>query len=129
VVTLENGVPYLCKFAVATSAQGQVRRRQGARIGRPAPRAVANPRAGAVQGIADLLWAAITRDHQDLFWRSRADNTVNPWYFARAHGSLRLDRWTVFWYGLRGRDMMSFYRDHCQELLPTFHQPLPTPLS
>jgi len=72
------------------------------------------------------LWAAITRDHADLFWRSRSDNTVNPWYFQRAHGSLSLDKWVVFWYGMKGHDMMAFYRDYCDNLVPTFYQPIAT---
>jgi acetylglutamate synthase len=25
---------------------------------------------------------------------------VNPWYFARADGTYKTDKWIVFWYGI-----------------------------
>ena len=96
ILTYEGGVPYLCKFAVHPQSQGL--------------------------GIADILWAHITRENRDLFWRSREDNGVNNWYFARADGAYRAGRWTVFWYGLQGFDLMQFYKDYSMNLPPTFHQ-------
>lgn len=102
-IYLHAGVPYLCKFSVHPKAQGT--------------------------GIADILWQTIRRDHADLFWRSRADNNINNWYFQRAHGNCRVDRWKVFWYGLRGFDMMQFYKDSCGSLPATFHQKLPSTFS
>lgn len=96
ILTYEGGVPYLCKFAVHPQSQGL--------------------------GIADILWSYITHDNKDLFWRSREDNGVNNWYFARADGSYRAGRWTVFWYGLKGFDLMQFYKDYSMNLAPTFHQ-------
>jgi acetylglutamate kinase len=69
-------VPYLDKFAVTQEAQGI--------------------------GIGGSIWARMRRDNPRLFWRSRNDNPVNPWYFEHADGSYKSERWTVFWYGLGG---------------------------
>lgn len=66
--------PYLDKFAVTKKAQGE--------------------------GIGSSLWRRVRADYDKLFWRSRADNPVNPWYFQQADGSHRDGPWTVFWYGL-----------------------------
>ncbi len=37
-----------------------------------------------------------------LFWRSRASNRVNPWYYEQASGCYKAagGDWTVFWRGL-----------------------------
>jgi acetylglutamate kinase len=74
ILTTEGGVPYLDKFAVTTEAQGD--------------------------GVGGSLWQKLSRDNEKLFWRSRIENEVNPWYFARADGCYKSDRWAVFWYGL-----------------------------
>lgn len=94
----EGGVPYMCKLAVSSSGQGQ--------------------------GIVDLLWNAITRDHTDMFWRSRTDNVANTWYFQHADGTYRAGYWTVFWFGQRAREILPFYNEFCRDLQPTFHQKL-----
>src|SRR5690606_36579756 len=78
ILTREGDVPYLDKFAVTTKAQGE--------------------------GLGGSVWARLRRDNPRLFWRSRADNPVNAWYFQQADGSYRRDRWTVFWYGLDSFD-------------------------
>jgi bifunctional N-acetylglutamate synthase/kinase len=75
ILTHEVGVPYLDKFAVTAEAQGE--------------------------GIGGSLWLRLARENGRLFWRSRNENEVNPWYFQRADGSYSNDEWTVFWYGLR----------------------------
>ena len=65
----------------------------------------------------------------ELFWRSRSDNRVNAWYFARAHGSYEshaadeeepcvrdgasapsTGAWTVFWRGLPDDEVMRAVR-------------------
>jgi acetylglutamate kinase len=74
----QDPVPYLDKFAVTQEAQGI--------------------------GIGGSIWARMRRDNPRLFWRARADNPVNPWYFEHADGSYREGRWTVFWYGLASFD-------------------------
>ncbi|EFA76216.1 acetylglutamate kinase [Heterostelium album PN500] len=67
-------IPYLCKFCVQKSAQGL--------------------------GLGDLIWRILQRDIDKLYWRSRNNNPLNPWYFQRCQGSFRADEhFTVFWYG------------------------------
>lgn len=75
IVTMEDGVPYLDKFAVTSEAQGE--------------------------GIGGSIWQRLARENPKLFWRARIDNEVNPWYFARADGCYSDEKWTVFWYGIR----------------------------
>ncbi|XP_029986280.1 N-acetylglutamate synthase, mitochondrial isoform X1 [Sphaeramia orbicularis] len=77
IVTLEpvhGGTPYLDKFVVSSSKQGQ--------------------------GTSHLLWERIRQDLGRLFWRSRANNRINPWYFKHCDGSFVNGLWTVFWFGL-----------------------------
>ncbi|KAF2074561.1 hypothetical protein CYY_004143 [Polysphondylium violaceum] len=67
-------IPYLCKFCVKKSAQGL--------------------------GLGDLIWRVLQRDNEKLYWRSRNNNPLNPWYFQRCQGSFRADEaFTIFWYG------------------------------
>ncbi|XP_059927259.1 N-acetylglutamate synthase, mitochondrial [Gadus macrocephalus] len=77
VVTKEqvaSATPYLDKFVVSSSLQGQ--------------------------GTGHLLWDYIRQDLGRLFWRSRACNRINPWYFKHCDGSFVSGEWTVFWVGL-----------------------------
>ena len=56
VVTVEDGinVPYLDKFAVSNSKQGE--------------------------GCGDILWESIKTNTPQLYWRSRTTNKINPWW-------------------------------------------------
>ncbi|XP_016895742.1 N-acetylglutamate synthase, mitochondrial [Cynoglossus semilaevis] len=77
IITMEpvnGGTPYLDKFVVRSSKQGQ--------------------------GTSQILWECIKQDLGKLFWRSRATNWINPWYFKHCDGSFVKGKWTVFWYGL-----------------------------
>lgn len=74
ILTLEQGYPYLDKFAVTTDAQGD--------------------------GVGGSLWQRLAKENDRLFWRARIDNEVNPWYFARSTGAYKNEKWVVFWYGL-----------------------------
>lgn len=77
IITVEpvnSGTPYLDKFVVSSSKQGQ--------------------------GTAHILWECIRQDLGKLFWRSRATNRINPWYFKHCDGSFVYGVWTVFWFGL-----------------------------
>ena len=71
-------VPYLDKFAVLSSSQGE-------------------------SGVADILFQAMVRTcfPSGVCWRSRQDNPVNKWYFERAEGHWRIPgtKWTMFWTG------------------------------
>lgn len=56
ILTMEpvlGGTPYLDKFVVSSSRQGQ--------------------------GSGQMLWECLRRDLQTLFWRSRVTNPINPW--------------------------------------------------
>ncbi|XP_075888453.1 N-acetylglutamate synthase, mitochondrial [Nelusetta ayraudi] len=77
IITMEpvnNGTPYLDKFVVSSSKQGQ--------------------------GTSHILWECIKQDLGKLFWRSRATNRINPWYFKQCDGSFAKGKWTIFWFGL-----------------------------
>ncbi|CAL8275218.1 unnamed protein product [Lota lota] len=71
---VSSATPYLDKFVVSSSLQGQ--------------------------GTGHLLWDCIRQDLGRLFWRSRACNRINPWYFKHCDGSFVNGVWTVFWFGL-----------------------------
>ena len=93
ILTMEAGIPYLDKFAVTTEAQGD--------------------------GVGGSLWQRLSRDNEQLFWRSRVDNEVNPWYFQRSDGAYKTDRWTVFWYGLSEYDDIKRCIDCALAMPPT----------
>jgi bifunctional N-acetylglutamate synthase/kinase len=74
VLTRENGLVYMDKFAVAEDAKGE--------------------------GLGRAIWQVMRADTPRLFWRSRRGNAVNEFYFANADGAAKEGRWTVFWYGM-----------------------------
>uniref|UniRef100_H3D0R6 N-acetylglutamate synthase, mitochondrial n=1 Tax=Tetraodon nigroviridis TaxID=99883 RepID=H3D0R6_TETNG len=97
IITMEpvnNGTPYLDKFVVSSSKQGQ--------------------------GTSHLLWECIRQDLGKLFWRSRATNRINPWYFKHSDGSFVNGVW-VFWFGLR--DIRDSYElvEYARNLPDSFH--------
>ena len=97
ILTLEDGVPYLDKFAVAEDAQGE--------------------------GLGRAAWQVMRADNPRLFWRSRHDNPVNnEFYLAEAEGCLKQPRWTAFWYGLDGWDRIAACVEHCRTRLATLKE-------
>ncbi|XP_028311898.1 N-acetylglutamate synthase, mitochondrial [Gouania willdenowi] len=97
IITMEpvnGGTPYLDKFVVSCSKQGQ--------------------------GTSHILWDCIRQDLGKLFWRSRATNRINPWYFKHCDGSFVNGVWTVFWLGLT--DIRDSYElvEHAQRLSDSF---------
>nr|ALP75580.1 mitochondrial N-acetylglutamate synthase [Clarias batrachus] len=52
------------------------------------------------QGTSQILWECIRQDLGKLFWRSRVNNRINPWYFKHCDGSFANGHWIVFWFGL-----------------------------
>ncbi len=86
VITEQAGVPYLDKFAVTARAQGL--------------------------GVGASLWSRIRASTPSLFWRSRRDNAINPWYFKQAEGMERTGQWVVFWYGLNDRELIGRCIEH-----------------
>ncbi|XP_036945290.1 N-acetylglutamate synthase, mitochondrial [Acanthopagrus latus] len=98
IITMEpvnRGTPYLDKFVVSSSKQGQ--------------------------GTSQILWECIRQDLGKLFWRSRATNKINPWYFKHCDGSFVNGVWTVFWFGLT--DIRDSYElvEHAKNLPESFH--------
>lgn len=91
----EIRVPYLCKFAISETKQGE--------------------------GVSDLLWKMIKTDHPKLFWRSRWDNRINPWYFKRCEGCWSNGKWTVFWYGINNHNESSSLIEHALSLPDCFN--------
>jgi acetylglutamate synthase len=80
-----EGIPYLDKFGVLTSVQGD-------RLG-------------------EQLWQRIVKVEDKMYWRSRATNRVNSWYYDRADGGLKTDRWHVFWRNLNHDQAFSCIKD------------------
>jgi len=78
VLTREADLTYMDKFAVSEEAQGE--------------------------GLGWAAWHVMRAENPQLFWRSRRGNAVNEFYFANADGSIKDDRWAVFWYGLQDWD-------------------------
>lgn len=96
IITRGIAIPYLDKFAVTTQAQGA--------------------------GIGGSLWSRMKSDNPKLFWRSRAENEINPWYFQQAEGSYKAGRWTVFWYGLESFDEIKACIEHALSLPATLSE-------
>uniref|UniRef100_A0A671SVC6 N-acetylglutamate synthase n=1 Tax=Sinocyclocheilus anshuiensis TaxID=1608454 RepID=A0A671SVC6_9TELE len=67
---VNSGTPYLDKFVVSSSKQGQ--------------------------GTGQILWECIRQDLGKPFWRSRATNRINPWFFKHCDGSFVNGRWISY---------------------------------
>ncbi len=88
IITMEDGIPHLDKFAVAEDAQGE--------------------------GLGRAAWLRMKADTPQLFWRSRPENPVNEFYTEECDGCLKGERWTVFWYGLRDFAEIQRCVEHCR---------------
>jgi acetylglutamate kinase len=93
ILTEEDGLAYLDKFAVLDDAQGE--------------------------GLGRAVWLVMREQNPQLFWRSRAGNPVNPFYDAECDGSLKQPRWKVYWYGMDGFDTIARCVTHCATRQPT----------
>jgi acetylglutamate kinase len=96
-LTCENGIPHLDKFAVSEDAQGE--------------------------GLGRAAWQVMRADNPRLFWRSRADNPVNEFYFEQADGCVKGETWHVFWYGLDSFDQIRYAVEHCRDRPATLKSP------
>jgi acetylglutamate kinase len=88
IITLEEGIPHLDKFAVSEDAQGE--------------------------GLGRAAWQVMRAATPRMFWRSRWDNPVNDFYFDESDGCVKGEKWNVFWYGLETFHEISFAVDHCR---------------
>ncbi len=101
IVTLENGIPYLDKFAVTTEAQGE--------------------------GIGGSIWQRLVKEHPKLFWRARAANPVNGWYAQNADGLYKTDEWWVFWCGMTDFAEIKLSVEHALAMPATLKGPAAAP--
>lgn len=88
VLTRENGLVHMDKFAVSEDAQGE--------------------------GLGRAIWQVMHAENPQLFWRSRRGNPINEFYFANADGAIKDARWTVFWYGMDDWAQVRFAVEHCR---------------
>lgn len=93
ILTMEDGLPYLDKFAVLDDAQGE--------------------------GLGRAVWQVMREENPQLFWRSRHGNSVNHFYYAESDGCLKQPRWKVFWYGLEDFETIAHCVAHCATRQPT----------
>lgn len=82
-----DGIPYLDKFAVTPEAQGA--------------------------GLGAAVWQALMLRCPQLYWRSRADNPITPWYFDQADASFTREKWVAFSVGIDDFDQLHRCRDDC----------------
>lgn len=94
ILTMEDGLAYLDKFAVLDDAQGE--------------------------GLGRAVWQVMREENPQLFWRSRHGNQVNIFYYAESDGCFKQEKWKVFWYGLNGHfDTIARCVAHCAQRQPT----------
>jgi acetylglutamate kinase len=93
VLTKEDGIAYLDKFAVLDDAQGE--------------------------GLGRAVWQVMREEISQLFWRSRHGNQANPFYYAESDGCYKQARWKVFWYGLEDFATIERCVVHCATRVPT----------
>lgn len=89
IITMENGIPHLDKFAVAEDAQGE--------------------------GLGRAAWLRMKADMPQLFWRSRPGNSVNSFYADECDGCVKEERWNIFWYGLKSFEQIQRCVEHCRK--------------
>jgi bifunctional N-acetylglutamate synthase/kinase len=100
ILTMENGIPYLDKFAVTSEAQGE--------------------------GIGGSIWQRLRRENEKLFWRSRANNPINAWYAQKADGLYKSDKWWVFWCGMSSFSEIQPCVENALAMKATFLDALPS---
>ena len=93
ILTLEDGLVYLDKFAVLDDAQGE--------------------------GLGRAVWLVMREEVPELFWRSRHGNAINHFYYAESDGCYKQEKWKVFWYGLQDFDVIARCVAHCASRQPT----------
>jgi acetylglutamate kinase len=86
-ITLEDGVPHLDKFAVAEDAQGE--------------------------GLGRAAWLEMKAEVRACSG-APPDNAVNEFYFEAADGCIKGERWNVYWYGLEGFEQIERAVAHCR---------------
>ena len=99
ILTREDGVSYLDKFAVLDDAQGE--------------------------GLGRAVWQVMRAQQPRLFWRSRHGNPVNAFYDEQADGCIKQGHWKVFWYGLDDFSTIARCVGHCAKRQATLQERAP----
>jgi acetylglutamate kinase len=97
ILTIENSMPYLDKFAVLDEAQGE--------------------------GLGRAVWQVMRDETPSLFWRSRRGNPVNGFYMAEADGTIRRGPWQAFWYGVEDMATIAGCVEYCAAHPPSLENP------
>ena len=92
-----DGVPYLDKFAVTPEAQGA--------------------------GLGAAVWQALIHRCPKLYWRSRADNPITPWYFDQADASFTEEKWVAFSVGISDFEQLRRCKDDCLARRESWEEP------
>ena len=87
ILTDEDGLAYLDKFAVLDDAQGE--------------------------GLGRAVWQVMRAENPRLFWRSRHGNPVNPFYYSESDGCWKQEKWKVYWYGIDDFDLVRSCVERC----------------
>ena len=74
VVSHDQEIPYMDKFAVVSSARGE--------------------------GLGNAIWNKMLSDHKKVFWRSRPSNGINDFYKGVCDGFQKHDKWNIYWIGI-----------------------------
>ncbi len=82
-----DGLAYLDKFAVTPEAQGA--------------------------GLGAAVWQALVHRCPSLYWRSRADNPITPWYFEQSDASFSEDKWVAFSVGISDSGQLQRCKHDC----------------
>lgn len=93
VLTVENGLTYMDKFVVEEDVRGE--------------------------GLGRGIWRKVRGENPQLFWRSRAANPANEFYFGYADGAVKEGPWIVFWYGIPDWEKRALAVSHAAERAST----------
>lgn len=96
-VTEVGGVAYLDKFAVLEEARGE--------------------------GLSKTVWSKLVEAVPYFYWRSRAANPINSFYFSECHGAVRQGEWVVFWRGEEDLSRVPHFAEMIGKLPPTLAAP------
>lgn len=72
------------------------------------------------EGLARTVWDHMIRDFPHLVWRSRSDNSFNPFYEKESDGQVTTGQWTIFWKGVTDFDVIGRAVKLLSDMAPSF---------
>lgn len=96
-LTQEEGLAHLDKFAVEDSARGE--------------------------GLGRAVWMRMRGDFDELFWRCKHDNVVNGFYIDQADGCVKGYPWNVYWCGIEDWQRIGQCVEHCRQRPASIGEP------